>query len=77
MSPLGESCRLDREVAHPHRLVVGLGQVHEHLVVAEREAGRCEVGLEGVLEVGDGFDEGAPGEHSRSLEWTRGREVAC
>ena len=29
------------EVAHAHRVVVGLGQVHEHLVVAERQAVRA------------------------------------
>ena len=51
------------QVAHPHRVVVGLGQVHEHLVVAERQAVRREVRLEGRVEVDDGLGVGAPGGH--------------
>ena len=51
------------EVAHPHLVVVGLGEVHEHLVVAERQAVRGEVGLEGRVEVDDGLGVRAPGRH--------------
>ena len=43
VSPLGESCSLDRQVAHPQRLLGCLGQEHQHLVVAEVEPGRREV----------------------------------
>ncbi len=45
--------------------VVGLGQEHEHLVVAERQAVGGEVGLDRGDQIGVGLDEGAPGRHLR------------
>ena len=56
------------EVAHAHPLVVGLAEVHEHLIVAEREPGRREVALDGGDQVGLDLDERAPGRHLAGVE---------
>ena len=61
------------QVAHAHRVVGGLGQVHEDLVVAERQPVRGEVGLERGVEVEHRLGVGAPRRHLLGVEPPRCR----
>ena len=72
VEPAGEPARRQAqglgEVAHPHPSLGCLGQVDEHLVVAEGELVRGEIALECVHQRAERGDEVAPRRHLRGGE---------